>query len=300
MFLDYSPVMTSAPDLLSIGDLAEATGVNVTTLRAWESRYGFPLALRLPSGHRRYRRADVDAVRSVARRRDSGLRLDVAIAEVVDSVRPSSGSVFATLRREHRHLRAERLHKATLTALSWAIEDEFCAQADRARIFGAFQTGRLYRPSRARWAELGRVAASATVFADFSGPGEDDEPDPAVTRVSLSADSPLRREWVVVCDSRDLPVALTAWEIPGQDDVPDSRRVFEAIWTVEPQAVRDAARACAQVAHDADPAVGAPLLYALADAPAPGTPDLGSVNAMFSRMLSYVDRYQDRELAAQA
>ncbi|MEI5675586.1 MULTISPECIES: DICT sensory domain-containing protein [unclassified Nocardioides] len=286
--------MSSDPDLLSIGDLAQATGVNATTLRAWETRFGFPVAMRLPSGHRRYRREDVAAVRSVAQRRDSGLRLDVAIAEILDSARPSTGSVFTTLRREHPHLRAERLHKSTLTALSWAIEDEFCAQADRARIFGAFQTGRLYRPSRARWTELARLAASATVFADFTGTG--DLPDDApVTRIHLDPVSPMRREWVVVCDSADLPVALTAWELPGQETVADSRRVFEAIWTVEPAAVRDAARACARVAHEYDPEVGAPLLFALADAPTPVAPGLSALNSMFTRMLTYVDRHQARE-----
>jgi MerR family transcriptional regulator, light-induced transcriptional regulator len=289
----YCSRMTTDPDLLSIGDLAEATGVNVTTLRAWESRFGFPQAMRLPSGHRRYRREDVAAVRAVAQRRDSGLRLDVAVAEVVDTARPSSGSVFATLRRQHPHLRAERLHKSTLTALSWAIEDEFCAQADRARIFGAFQTGALFRPSRSRWAELGRVAASATVLADF-GDGAAPGDDPTLARIHLDAASPMRREWAVVCDSRDLPVALTAWEIPGQEDVADARRVFEAIWTVDPQAVRHAARTCAQVAHEADPTVGAPLLFALADDPTPSVPDLAALNAMFTRMLTYVDRHGAR------
>lgn len=287
----YRLVMTVDPDLMSIGDLAEATGVNATTLRAWETRFGFPQAMRLPSGHRRYRLGDVEAVRSVARRRDSGLRLDVAIAEVMDAARPSSGSVFATLQRGHRHLRAERLHKSTLTALSWAIEDEFCALADRARIFGAFQTGHLFRPSRRRWAELGRVAASATIFAAFDGAEQETD---GLSRIELAPDSPMRREWAVVCDSRDLPIALSAWEIPGQHDVPDAQRVFEAIWTVEPQAVRDAARACARIAHAVDPEIGAPLLFSLAVDPVPSVPDLASLSAMFTRMLTYVDRHQAR------
>ncbi len=43
-----------AADLLSIGDLAEATGLSPHTLRVWERRYGRPEPVRLPSGHRRY------------------------------------------------------------------------------------------------------------------------------------------------------------------------------------------------------------------------------------------------------
>jgi methanogenic corrinoid protein MtbC1 len=39
---------------LSIGALSRATGVPVETLRTWESRYGFPVPERRPSGHRVY------------------------------------------------------------------------------------------------------------------------------------------------------------------------------------------------------------------------------------------------------
>ena len=282
--------MVSSEGLLSIGEFAEQTGVSVATLRAWESRHGFPVAVRLPSGHRRYRQEDVEQVRAVARRRDAGLRLDAAVAELRHQAAPSNGSVFATLRRDHPHLPVERLRKSTLTALSWAIEDEFCAKADRARIFGAFQRQEHYWPSQARWEELARFAAAAYVFADFDEDREVPGTPGVVSRVPVDAQSPLRREWAVVCDSDDLPVALTAWELPGQQETADPDRLFEAIWTIEPQSVRDAARVCAGFVATADPAVGGPLLYALADDPARSTPDLASLNTMFTRVLAYVDR----------
>ncbi len=61
------PSPASPPgELLSIGDLAAATGIAPDTLRAWERRYGRPLAVRLPSGHRRYTPEDVVWVRRVA------------------------------------------------------------------------------------------------------------------------------------------------------------------------------------------------------------------------------------------
>lgn len=50
----------------SIGDVAEATGLSPETLRIWERRYGRPVALRLPSGHRRYTEAQVRWLRRVA------------------------------------------------------------------------------------------------------------------------------------------------------------------------------------------------------------------------------------------
>lgn len=39
---------------MSIGALSKATGVPADTLRTWERRYGFPVAARTESGHRRY------------------------------------------------------------------------------------------------------------------------------------------------------------------------------------------------------------------------------------------------------
>ena len=60
---------------LPIGDLAQRTGLSPAVLRMWESRYGFPEPRRLASGHRRYTDAEVDLVRQVVRRRDSGIRL---------------------------------------------------------------------------------------------------------------------------------------------------------------------------------------------------------------------------------
>lgn len=50
-------------DALSIGALAEATGMSVDALRVWERRYGWPKPERLPSGHRRYDGAIVPRLR---------------------------------------------------------------------------------------------------------------------------------------------------------------------------------------------------------------------------------------------
>ena len=68
---------------LTIGQLAERTGAAAGTLRMWESRYGFPRARRLASGHRRYSEEDVEHVRDVLRRRESGLSLPAAIEQAL-------------------------------------------------------------------------------------------------------------------------------------------------------------------------------------------------------------------------
>lgn len=51
---------------LSIGDLAEATGIPPDTIRVWERRYGRPRAVRLDSGHRRYTEGHLRWLRRVA------------------------------------------------------------------------------------------------------------------------------------------------------------------------------------------------------------------------------------------
>lgn len=276
---------------LTIGDLAARTGLNPATLRMWEQRHGFPSPTRRDSGHRRYAESDVETVQDVVRRREAGIRLDVAIGEAVSDAmheaEPAAPSVYADLRRRHPHLATHRLRKSTLLALSWAIEDEFAAKADRPHVFGSFQHESNYEPARARWKELARVARSTFVFADFETTTKGARP----IEVALPEDAPMRREWTVVVDANDLPVALTAWELPGQGDVRDSDRIFESMWTVDPIAVRDASRVCAQVASDAGAPEAAPVLYDLAGSPVDRHTDLASVTSMFNRVVAYVDRF---------
>lgn len=273
---------------LTIGDLAQRTGVSPSVLRMWEARHGFPVPRRLASGHRRYTGADVDLVQQVLRRKDAGIRLEVAIAEAAAAKAPTSPSIFAELRRRHPALVAHRLRKSTLIALSWAIEDECCAVADRPVLFGAFQRGEFYEPSAPRWSELARVARSAIVFADHWGGTAADADGPI--RATLDEAAPMRREWAVVCDALDSTACLSAWELPGQSEVPDRQRIFEAIWSVDPVAVRDAARVAASVAADAGVIAAQPLLYELADPPAPRSTTPSAVTALFNRVVAYVDR----------
>jgi DICT domain-containing protein len=273
---------------LTISDLAQRTGVSAATLRAWETRHGFPTPARRQSGHRRYDERDVALVKEVARRRDAGMRLEVAIA-VASSRRSdlaaSTTSVFAELRRSHRHLAPQRLSKATLLALSWAMEDECCARAQSPRLYGAFQEARFFERSRSRWTELARTARSATAFADFGASSVSGR----LALVDLPADAPMRREWSLVCDAEDHTAVMAAWELPGQDGVRDRDRAFECIWSLEPRAVRDAARVCAQLASvltGSSDEPGEP------DAPASeASDDLRDATTMFERLLHYVDRH---------
>jgi methanogenic corrinoid protein MtbC1 len=51
---------------LSIGDVCAETGLSADVVRVWERRYGFPVPVRLPSGHRRYHPIDLQLLRLMA------------------------------------------------------------------------------------------------------------------------------------------------------------------------------------------------------------------------------------------
>lgn len=70
---------TETSGLLSIGDICSETGLSPDVIRIWERRYGFPLPVRLPSGHRRYREEDLKRLRLIAEAVADGHRPGLAV-----------------------------------------------------------------------------------------------------------------------------------------------------------------------------------------------------------------------------
>jgi PAS domain S-box-containing protein len=67
---------------MRVGELARRTGVGVSTLRAWERRFGLLDPQRSPSGQRVYAEVDVDRVNAVCRLVAEGLTLPAAVSRV--------------------------------------------------------------------------------------------------------------------------------------------------------------------------------------------------------------------------
>ena len=279
-------------DGLAIGELARRTKVPAATLRSWETRYGFPRPRRQAGGHRRYDEHQITLIEEVLRLRASGMSLQAAIGQAAARSAQPEPSVFAGLRRRHRDLVPQVLRKATLLALTWAVEDECCARAERAAIFGSFQRQRYYRQSERRWNELARTAEVVVAFADFDGSATATATAaamPAPWQVPVPADAPLRREWTLVCDATDYPACVAGWEFAGQEDRPDADRRFEVLWTVDPRAVRDAATICTQLAESWSPGLG-PLLGRLPSDPVPAaSADLQRAMGLLNRMTGYIE-----------
>jgi MerR family transcriptional regulator, light-induced transcriptional regulator len=232
-------------DELSIGEMVQRSGVTEGTLRMWERRHGFPNPTRLASGHRRYSEDDLETVRRIVSARASGLTLPVAIEQARG---PASAppSLFAWTRQAHPELEVQHLSWQAMLALSHAIEDECLARAERPLLFASFQRERCYRDQEARWLQLAATARLACVFADFPEPCL---PPVGPAEICVAPDSPLVREWAIVCDAPGYGVCLTGWELPPGEPPSTRERRFETLWSVEPEVVRGAARVCAGIAR---------------------------------------------------
>jgi DICT domain-containing protein len=240
---------------LTIGQLAERTGVPAGTLRMWERRHGFPAPERLPSRHRRYPDSTIEAVRRVANERAAGMSLTGAIARVkrtTDAAAPAVPSVFATLRRRRPELEPQTLRTPFLLALTRAIEDESLSRAQMPILFGAFQSERFYRQEQRRWRQLARGAELAIAFADFKRVRT---PQGGPAEIPVARDHPFMREWVLVSEAEEHAACVIGWEPPYADDRPDRLRAFETVWSVEPEVVWEAGRICAAVAESRAPRV---------------------------------------------
>jgi DICT domain-containing protein len=277
-------LLPEADRLLTVGELARRTGVATATLRSWEARYGFPTSTRRAGGHRRYDPHQVALVSEVVRFRKSGLSVPASISAAEQSVARPATSFFASLRAGAFGLRPHVLGKRTLSAVTSAIEDECLAQARRPLLIGAFQRARFYRQSEERWQELSRTAERTVVFADFASSRSGDA---RPTEVPLAADSPVRREWVLVCDSPEFAACVAGWELPAPAGTAEQDRRFETVWTLDPPAVRAATRVGIALVGQSDPGLSDELTASLADVGGRASPDLVRATSLFGRIVDY-------------
>lgn len=265
---------------LTISAVAARTGLSVEVLRAWEQRHGFPRPARLEGGHRRYGEDDVARIQRVVEERAAGRSLEAAIAivdraphEPMVDLAPDP-SLHAGLRRHRPDLAVHVLSRRSMLAVSYAIEDESLARADRPHLIAAFQRVRAYRDALRRWGSLARLGASTVVLADFPRSRVRD----GVHEVRVTASSPLSREWFVVCDAAKSSAVLSGWERP------DGR--FEAVWSVEPAVVRLATRLGRRLAEELAPGLALPD-GPLADADA--TTAVHRATSLTNRIVAYLD-----------
>jgi DICT domain-containing protein len=276
---------------LAIKDVAERTGIAAGTIRMWEQRYGFPAPERTSSGYRRYTEDDVDALRKVLALRHRGLSVPAAISRAQDTGGASDHpSIYAAVSAQDAAARPLILKKATLAALSKAIEHEALALAAAPIVFGAFQQERFYRRVERRYRRLALHADAAAVFADFAGGVRHPEGSPA--EIPIDCDDALGNEWAVIIDAPGYAACLLAWEQPGVAEPGgpnDADRRFEAIWTIDPQATRRAAQVAARLVSRVDAPFGERLQELLSDRPLALEEPAPALTALTNRMIAYLE-----------
>src|SRR3954454_1306915 len=190
------PVVTED---LAIKDIAERTGIAAGTIRMWEQRYGFPEPQRLPSGYRRYTLDDVETLRRVQAYRRRGLSVSAAIERAREAGGASDRpSLYAAVAATDHRARPQVLRKATLEALSRAIEHETLALAAAPVLVGAFQRERFYRPIDTRWRRMGARADAAVVCAAL---GVVHPPPGGPVELPIDPADALGNEWAVIVDA---------------------------------------------------------------------------------------------------
>jgi len=271
-----------------IGELSRRTGVGISTLRAWERRHGFPIPDRAPGGHRRYGPQHVEAIHDVVLDVSRGGSVASALASARDRWLAPHLSLWATMRRALPDVPRVVLGVPTLRAISRAIEDEIAGCADRPFLFASFQDARRWRSARSRWRDLALTSRNTVVMATGITTGGSD----TWWQVALARDAPAAREWTVVCDAPRLTACLVAVERPTTEG---ARREFEAVWTMEPHAVRAAARSATTIATAIEPQLEPHLI----DLQRPASVDETAMRAatrLTVRTLGYLDTAHERSV----
>ena len=102
----------------------------------------------------------------------------------------------------------------------------------------------------------------------------------------MSATAPISREWAVICESTRFSACLVGVE--QLRDGPPSTAVFEALWTVEPDIVREALRTATDIACAAEPELTAHVTDRLQQALMVDYNVIRGMTSLTNRVISYL------------
>jgi DICT domain-containing protein/signal transduction histidine kinase len=154
-------------------------------------------------------------------------------------------SVLVELLQAHPSWRPQMYFKASLTALSHAMEDRVLAGGERPLIIASFQRERFYRQEAHRYRRIAEhsdrvyiLSAPEAEFKNHSGLYE---------TVAFEPDDSLSQEWHLVVLSPQYASCLICRErnplldAKGTGSATDNSRRFEGIWTFDRQVTQKAA-----------------------------------------------------------
>ncbi len=134
--------------------------------------------------------------------------------------------------------------KASLTALSHAMEDQVLAGSEQPLVIASFQRERFYRQEAQRYRRIAQKSNQVYVLAapetDFKHRSQDYE------TIAFDADDPLTKEWHLIVLGKSYASCLICQEKSpnrnqGMTTDMDNNRRFEGIWTFDRQVAQQAA-----------------------------------------------------------
>jgi DICT domain-containing protein/signal transduction histidine kinase len=152
-----------------------------------------------------------------------------------------SNSLLQDLLQSFPQLRAQIYFKASLTALSRAIEDTVLAGTERPLVIANFQQERFYRQAIGRYQRIAQRTDQVYILAapetDFAS-----APAPYAT-IGLEPTDGLTQEWHLVIIGRTYSACLMFQEFAAPIDTIDldSARQFRGFWTLDPVISKQAA-----------------------------------------------------------
>ncbi|MEM8780624.1 MAG: DICT sensory domain-containing protein [Cyanobacteria bacterium P01_G01_bin.49] len=153
-------------------------------------------------------------------------------------------SVLTQLLQMLPHWRPQMYFKASLTALSHAMEDQVLAGSDQPLVIASFQKERFYRQEAQRYRRIAQKSEQVYVLAapetDFKNSSEDYE------TVAFDSTDRLTQEWHLIVVGMNYASCLVCQErtFPQPTDTNfamDNSRRFEGMWTFDRQISQQAA-----------------------------------------------------------
>lgn len=120
-------------------------------------------------------------------------------------------------------------HRKTMQVISHEIEDASIIDGAETIIFASFQRMSRFIPQMKRYRKLAECAQHIYVFGI---PDIEIEAIENISYIHLSERDRLSKEWFLISYGRDFFSALATEELSKIDD-PDSKRIFQGIWTFD-------------------------------------------------------------------
>jgi len=210
-----------------------------------------------------------------------------------------SHSLFDRMRQADPELRVMSVTKSTLVASSHLVESLVYEHDERCVLVSGFQHGRHWAVERDRYLDLASENDIIAVFAGqepLSGTGVDH------VGLRLRTGDPLAQEWFVLALGPGLAVTLCGLDgdahVRRLAPVREADRLFDVVWSVDPQVAQVAARVVVEALRESAPEQAAAVEASLAAAaarPPTITEAARATEALLSGMVQRLEATRLRE-----